>query len=157
MVRLAVAVLLSVSLLACQGEQGPPGPAGPSGPSGPGGPSGPSGPSGPAEGALSNRYCTKTLNALVYQYQVVRFASGDVAASCSIATIADQRSATIYYKSGDTNTTSGACWLFYDIDTVSGGYWEFRADAPGERATYHDGTSDWNNWSLNYASGDCTG
>jgi hypothetical protein len=140
MVRFAVAALLSMSLVACQGEAGPPGPA------------------GPVEGATSNRYCSKTLNNLTYQYQVVRWASGDVEAICSIATVADERSGMIYYRSGDTGATTGSCWLFYDVDTASGGYWEFRADAPGERATYHDASStSFDGFVLSYAAGDCTG
>lgn len=149
MVRWVVAALLSVSLVACQGEQGPPGAPGPTGPTGP---------SGTVEGAVSNRYCSKLLNGYyTFQYQVIRFASGDVEAVCSIDTAADQRSGTVYYRSGDTGTVTGACWVFYDLDTASGGFWRFEANAPGERATYQDGTSEWNNWVLSYAAGDCSG
>ncbi len=136
MVRLVVAALLSVTLMGCQGEQGP---------------------AGAPEGAVSNRYCRRSENNYFYQYQVVRFTSGDVEAICSVADVAAQHSSTIYYRSGDTGTTTAECWLYYDVDTVSGGYWDFRADAPGERATYYDATSGSNGFVMTFAVGDCSG
>lgn len=142
MVRVAVAALLSVSLVACQGEQGPAGPA------------------GSTQSAVSNRYCSKTYSTgggpIVYQYQVVRFASGDAEAICSVTSYTEDRSFTIYYRSGDTGTVTGECWVYYDVDVANGGYWDFRADG-GERVTYHDTGSASDHWELAFAAADCTG
>jgi hypothetical protein len=146
MVRFVLAALLSATLVACQGEQGPPGPAGPPGPT------------GPPVGAVSNRYCWKATGGLLLQYQLVRFASGDLDVICAVSTVGAEYTATMYYKAGDTGTGTGLCRLFYDFDTANGGYWDFRADAPGERTTYVDPTStQWNGWSYTFAAADCTG
>ncbi len=139
MVRLAVAALLSISLVACQGEQGP---------------------AGSTQTAISNRYCSKTYTTaggpLIFQYQVVRYASGDVDASCSVASYTDDRSWTMYYKAGDTNAAAADCWVYYDVDVANGGYWDFRADG-GERVTYHDTGSASDGWQLTFAANECTG
>jgi hypothetical protein len=136
MVRSVLAALLAVPLVACQGEQGPP---------------------GPGAGAVSNRYCTKLSNNLVFEYQAVRFASGDVEAICSITDVAAEHSSVTYYRSGDSLAAAAVCWVGYDASTPSFGYWEFRADAPGERATYHDEGSPSDGWVLTFATTDCTG
>lgn len=136
MVRFVLAALLAVTLIACQGEQGPP---------------------GPAEGAVSNRYCNKLNNNLLFEYQVVRFASGDVEVICSITDVATEHTAVTYYKAGDTGTTTGLCRLGGDFDVANGGYWDFRADSPGERATYYDAGSTSNGFVLTFAGTDCVG
>ena len=142
MVRFVVVALLAGTLVACEGEQGP---------------QGEQGPAGPAPGAVSNRYCSKRSNNLLYEYQVVRFTTGDLMATCSVADIVSEHSSTIYYRAGDSGTATGLCWVFYDADVPNGGSWNFRMDAPGERAVYNDPTSASHGYVLTFAAEDCVG
>lgn len=133
MVRFVVVALLAGTLVACDGEQGP------------------------APGAVSNRYCSQLDGNLLLEYQVVRFPSGDMQVICSITDISSEHTASIYYRAGDTGTATALCRLGYDFDVASGGYWDFRADAPGERATYSDAGSAWNGFVATFAGTDCVG
>lgn len=136
MVRLFLAALLLATAVACEGEQGPPGPS----------------------GAESNRYCNRLTGGLLLEYQAVRWASGDVMVVCSITDVTSEHSATTYYRAGDTGTGTGLCRLGYDFDLpYDGGYWDFRYDAPGERATFSNPRSDWDQFVVTFAAGDCVG
>jgi hypothetical protein len=135
MVRFVVVALLAGTLVACGGEQGPP---------------------GPAPGAVSNRYCSRLDSNLLFEYQVVRFSSGDLQVICSITDISSEHTASIYYRAGDSGTATALCRLGYDFDVANGGYFDFRADS-GERATYADAGSSSNGWVVAFAGTDCVG
>jgi hypothetical protein len=78
---------------------------------------------------------------LAFWYQVVDYTSGDVLATCSVSDASSQYSSAMYYLDGQVGTLSATCLVTYDVDTFTGGYWEFRADSPGERAIYRDASS----------------
>lgn len=141
MVRFVLAAMCSATLVACDGEQGPPGPA------------------GPVEGAVSNRFCRMQTGSLYLQYQIVRYASGDMLVICSVSDAASHHTDSIYYRNGDTGTADALCWVYHDFDAATGGYWNFQQDGSGERAAFYDPdpASIWDGTVWTFPGGACAG
>jgi hypothetical protein len=93
---------------------------------------------------------------LVFGYRVVRFSNGDVETWCSIWTSQFQFSASAYWSASPQGSTPDVCFLVYDLDTPSTGYWRFTA-VPGESATYVDPSSTtWNGTVVSFPPEGCT-
>jgi hypothetical protein len=95
-------------------------------------------------------YCSKTQYDLIFEYQRVTTAAGDVEVWCSItdARISFQRSE--LYRVGSVGAKSGECTLTYDVDDPSFGTWTFTR----EGAVYHD-SGEWSGTAAFFAAGDC--
>lgn len=120
-----IALMISLSLLVgCSGSDGPPGPPG-------------------ADGVTvtSNQLCSQIANGRLFAYQLIAFSSGDVLVLCSISDAAAQYSGHAFYLDGQPGAAVGVCFVTYDIDSFTGGFWQFRRDGGTKSAAYTDTSS----------------
>lgn len=136
-IRVAVAVSLLAACAGDDGEAGPPGPPGAAGVT-----------------VDTNRFCSVISGGVLLSYQVVEFSSGDALALCSISDNASTYSGHVFYRAGQVGAVTGLCLMAYDLDTFSGGYWEFRRDG-GEHAVYHDTGSAFDGTTVLFPAANC--
>ena len=126
---------LCLSTTACEGPIGPAGPAGPVGQPGSG---------------LKQQFICDGFADLVgdgrgfgLQHNIYRFHDGSVMTTCEVDGGMDQSSSTRLYKGDQNGAAPAACYLTFDADTSSAGYWEFRLseEEMASLATYHDTAS----------------
>ncbi len=123
------------------GATGPTGATGPEGATGPTGEAGPTGPTGPPGAAgisvVASRFCSRLELSLLFEYQTIDFTSGDVLALCSISDSGSQYSGSYFYRSTNAGAPASTCYVTYDLDEFTGGWWQFtRGDAT--TAAYDD-------------------
>jgi len=126
---------LCLSTTACEGPIGPAGPVGPVGQPGSG---------------LKQQFICEGFADLVgdgrgfsLQHNIYRFHDGSVMTTCETIGGMDQSSSTRFYKAGQNGTAPGGCYLTFDADTSSSGYWDFRLteEESVSLATYRDTAS----------------
>ena len=122
------ALALCLGLVGCGGSAGPAGPQGPAGPSG--------------LTVSSVRFCagtdSTTYGISVYaEYQIVGYSNGDKMVTCSMSNLQFESTGSAYWRASQNSAQQASCSVTFDVDTPTGGWFEFRNDG-GERAIYHD-------------------
>lgn len=126
--------VIAVLVVGCDGPVGAPGPEGPRGPAGPQGPSGSVAPA-------RVRHCVGTIGGGVVKYNRVIYPSGDVLTSCYYGDSSRSYSNMEYWPVGTIGARDGTCFLTYDLDANTGGYWTFTTIGGITSATYTDSGS----------------
>lgn len=141
----SAAVAVVGLLMACAGEDGTMGPAGPAGADG-------------DPGAMFDeiRLCTHydATRGLEFTYEISSFTTGEAQAFCTVTDAWASYSAAYSWPSGTVGAVQGLCFVGYDLDAGSGGYFEFRADG-STRVIYRDSSSTLNGTAVSFLSGDC--
>jgi hypothetical protein len=144
--------LVVLLVVACGGSAGPQGPQGPAGPPGPAGIS-----------VTSAKFCDSQSTLiggfnLLYQYQVVVYSNGEKLVMCSISDGSGSYAFDAYCRTNSMCVASANCAVTYDADKTSGtftGFMEYRNDAPGERAIYHDQNSIYDGVTVAFGAANC--
>lgn len=157
---LILAFLLAAYTEGCGSSPGPTGPQGPIGPQGPAGNSGLQGSAGAPESISSGLSCShiQTINSrpLLFEYGYDIFASGDVFARCAIHDTFAEYGTSQDYKAGTANASNGNCVLGYDLDTATGGFWDFTSSGATTKSVYTDSGSPFTGTVVTFAANECS-
>jgi len=76
-------------------------------------------------------------------HDVYRFADGSVMAACAVEGGIDQSSYFQVYRSEQVGSDTGGCFVTFDLDASSAGYWKFvvNKERTSSTATYQDPSS----------------
>lgn len=104
---------------------------------------------------LSHGYYCSKLDSYYFQYTIWVYTSGDKFINCSVTGASHQSTEVALYRADQVGADTDACSLTFDIETNSGGYWEFESNGSSRTATYHDAGASVDGYVLSFASGDC--
>jgi hypothetical protein len=129
--------------------------AGPEGPAGQPGTNGTDGRNGTDGSAFAKiTLCEHVTSALLFDYELSTYTTGEVLAICAVTDAAASYATSVVWPDATIGATQGICRVGYDLDAVSGGYFEFRADG-SRRATYHDAASPYDGTMVAFSSAEC--
>ena len=100
--------------------------------------------------------CTVISGGAIFNYGATRFSTGDAYVHCLISGSVIQVSDSAIYKSSQTGASTLACFLTWDIDASTGGYWEFTGTSGTRQIQYKDTGSASDGTVITFTSGDCT-
>lgn len=104
----------------------------------------------------STRECSKIVTQTYFNYRVLTFSSGDKITTCSISNTDSSYSRTHFYRSTQNGAVEEYCSVIYDLDSGSGGFWQFVKTAGGATATYSDNVSPSDGEVVTFSASDCT-
>lgn len=114
-------VMTSFALAACGGEDVP------------------SGPTIPTLATVRGCHVFVSDLLLAFSYDRYGYQDGSVLVTCSIADGASEYTDIALYRSTQNGAATGGCFLAFDIENATGGWWEFKMSGTGSAtATYTD-------------------
>lgn len=94
---------------------------------------------------------------LLFTYESTIFTTGDRLVNCAIAANSGTFTRSSIYHNTMLGSTSGHCTVGLDIDTASGGYWNFTSPIGDSTVVvYNDSGSPDDDYSFTFDSSDCT-